>query len=164
MRKTHLIKVLLATLILLTLSCKKETEAPTETKPAFNLEEAKAAIETAGQTFVIAMNKGDSITLANCYTKDAKMMGANEKSIIGRPAIKKVFSDWIKGEMPTFTMKTIEIWGNEEMMAAEEEWTFSDKDGKILDSGKSIELFKMEDGKWRLYRDCYNSDLPCPSK
>jgi ketosteroid isomerase-like protein len=164
MRKTHLLKVLLATLILVSFSCKKETEASSEMKPAFNLEEAKAAIETAGQTFVMAMNKGDSITLANCYTKDAKMMGPNEKAVIGRPAIQKVFSGWIKGGMPTFTMKTIEIWGNEEMMVAEEEWAFSDKDGKILDSGKSIELFKMEDGKWRMFRDCYNSDLPLPSK
>jgi ketosteroid isomerase-like protein len=164
MRKIHLVKVFLATLILLTLSCKKETVATTEVKSAFNLDEAKEAIETAGQTFVIAMNKGDSITLAKCYTTDAKMMGPNEKAVIGRPAIQKVFSDWIKGGMPTFTMKTIEIWGNEEMMAAEEEWTFSDKDGKILDSGKSIELFKMEDGKWRMFRDCYNSDLPIAKK
>ena len=164
MRKIHLVKVFLATLILLTFSCKKETEAVTEVKSTFNLDEAKEAIETASQTFVIAMNKGDSITLAKCYTTDAKMMGPNEEAVVGRPAIQKVFSDWIKAGMPTFTMKTIEIWGNEEMMAAEEEWTFSDKDGKILDSGKSIELFKIEDGKWLMFRDCYNSDLPCPSK
>ena len=59
---------------------------------------------------------------------------------------------------------TSEVWGNEDLMAAEEEWAFSDKNGKILDSGKSIELFKMEDGKWRLYRDCYNSDMPIPKK
>ena len=164
MRKTHLLKVFLVTLFLASISCKKETEATAEVTSTFNLEEAKAAIETAGQTFVIAMNKGDSITLANCYTTDAKMMGPNEKAIVGRAAIQKTFSGWIKGGMPTFTMKTLEIWGNEEMMAAEEEWSFSDKDGKILDSGKSIELFKMEDGKWRMFRDCYNSDLPLPSK
>jgi ketosteroid isomerase-like protein len=164
MKKMYLIPVLFLSLILLIISCKKEMEASPEIKPAFNLDDAKTAIETAGQTFVMAMNKGDSITLANCYTTDAKMMGPNEKAVIGRPAIQKVFSGWIKGGMPTFTMKTVAIWGNEEMMAAEEEWAFSDKDGKILDSGKSIELFKMEDGKWRMFRDCYNSDMPCPSK
>lgn len=164
MKKMHLLKMIVVALIMVMLSCKKEAEAAPEVKSTFNLDEAKAAIETAGQTFVIAMNKGDSITLGKCYTTDAKMMGPNDKAVIGRPAIQKAFSTWIKGGMPTFTMKTIEIWGNEEIMAAEEEWTFSDKEGKILDSGKSIELFKMEDGKWRLYRDCYNSNLPCPSK
>lgn len=157
-------KVVLVAIILVIISCKKTEQVSTEVKPTFDLTTAKEAIETAGQTFVMAMNKGDSITLANCYTTDAKMMGPNTKSVIGRTEIRKVFSSWIKAGMPTFTMKTIDIWGNEDMMAAEEEWAFSDKDGKILDSGKSIELFKMEDGKWRLYRDCYNSDLPCPSK
>ena len=164
MKKMNLIKVVLVVLILVSFSCKKSEETVTAVKPAFDLAIAKEAIETAGLTFVMAMNKGDSITLANCYTTDAKMMGPNAKSVIGRTAIRKIFSDWIKSGMPTFTMKTVEIWGNEEMMAAEEEWAFSDKDGKILDSGKSIELFKMEDGKWRLYRDCYNSDMPCLSK
>lgn len=164
MKKTNLIKVLLVALIFVTISCKKETVTTTEVKTTFNLDEAKAAIEAAGQTFVIAVNKGDSIAVANCYTTDAKMMGPNEKAIVGRPAIKKVFGNWIKSGMPTLTMKTVEIWGNEELMAAEEEWAFSDKDGKILDSGKSIELFKMENGKWKMFRDCYNSDMPIPSK
>jgi len=164
MKKTNLIKVLLVALIFVTISCKKETVTTTEVKTTFNLDEAKAAIEAAGQTFVIAVNKDDSTAVANCYTTDAKMMGPNEKAIVGRPAIKKVFGNWIKSGMPTLTMKTVEIWGNEELMAAEEEWAFSDKDGKILDSGKSIELFKMENGKWKIFRDCYNSDMPIPSK
>ncbi|POY40638.1 hypothetical protein C3L50_03840 [Flavobacterium alvei] len=164
MKKMNFIKIILAALILISFSCKKAAESIETAKTTFDLEAAKSAIESAGENFVIAFNKGDSIGLANCYTTDAKMMGPNEKSIIGRPAIQKVFSSWIKSGTPTFTMKTIEVWGNEDLMAAEEEWTFSDKNGKILDSGKSIELFKMEDGKWRLYRDCYNSDMPIPKK
>ncbi len=156
----NVLKVVLVALILVTLSCKKAETPVIEVKPAFDLAEARTAIETAGETFVIALNRGDSITLANCYTTDAKMMGPNEKSVIGRPSIQQKFTGCIKAGIPTFTMKTIDIWGNEEMMAAEEQWAFSDKDGKILDSGKSIELFKKEDGKWRMYRDCYNSDLP----
>ena len=39
-------------------------------------------------------------------------------------------------------------------------WTMYDKDGKVLDEGKSLEVYKMEDGKWKLLRDCYNSDIP----
>jgi ketosteroid isomerase-like protein len=44
----------------------------------------------------------------------------------------------------------------------------TDKDGKEIDRGKALELWKMEDGKWKLFRDIFNSDLPCmpppPSK
>ena len=164
MKKMYVITIFIVTLILVTISCKKAQLTSDNDKPAFDLVEAKTAIETAGQTFIIALNKGDSIALANCYTTDAKMMGPNEKTYIGRPAIRKAFSSWIKSGMPTFTMNTIDIWGNEDIMAAEEQWTFSDKDGKIIDTGKSIEIFKMENGKWLLYRDCYNSDIPCSVK
>jgi ketosteroid isomerase-like protein len=162
MKKMNLIKVPLVALILVTFSCKKTVDSATGVQPAFDLEIAKEAIETAGQTFIIALNRGDTISLGNCYTTDAKLMIPNSKAVIGRTEIRKLFSSWIKDGMPTFTMKTIDVWGNGDIMAAEEEWTFSDKDGKIIDSGKSIELFKMEDEKWRLYRDCYNSNMPCP--
>ena len=33
-------------------------------------------------------------------------------------------------------------------------------DGKVMDEGKSLEIYKMEDGKWKILRDCFNSDLP----
>jgi ketosteroid isomerase-like protein len=38
------------------------------------------------------------------------------------------------------------------------------KDGKQLDKGKYIVLWKKEDGKWKLHRDISNSDLPLASK
>ncbi len=39
-------------------------------------------------------------------------------------------------------------------------FTFSDKDEKELEKGKYIVLWKKEEGKWKLFRDCYNSDMP----
>ena len=73
MKKMYVFKVILVALILVTIGCKKaEEKVSTEIKPSFDLAEAKTAIETAGKTFVMAMNKVDSITLANCYTTDAK--------------------------------------------------------------------------------------------
>ncbi len=103
------IKVVLVANILLTFSYKKaENTVSAEVKPAFD--RAKDAIEIAGQIFVMNMNKCDSITLANFYKTDAKMMGLNEKSVIGRTAIRKVFNSWLKNRMFTITIKTLEIW------------------------------------------------------
>jgi hypothetical protein len=64
--------------------------------------------------------------------------------------------------MTNITIKPIEVWGNEEMMTVEQEWKFTDKKGKIIDRGKSLELWKIEDGEWKIFRDCFNSDLPMP--
>jgi hypothetical protein len=43
----------------------------------------------------------------------------------------------------------VDMWGNEDQLAVEEEWPFTDKSGKEVDRGKSPELWKME--KWKLY-------------
>ena len=45
-------------------------------------------------------------------------------------------------------------------LTAEDAWTMTGKDGKVVDEGKSIEVYKMEDGKWKLLRDCWNSNMP----
>lgn len=136
-------------------SCKNE-----EAKPAFDLTEAKAAIEARSKVYVDALNNKDSVGLANCYTSDGKFMAPNEKSVVGRANIQKLVGQWMKSGMPNFSIETVEVWGNDEVLAAEENWSFKDKDGKIVDQGKAIEVYKKEDGVWKLHRDCFNSDMP----
>lgn len=146
------------------MSCKKAEEAPAETaKPAFDLAAEKTAVEAAYREFEKAFNTKDSVALANCYTTDAKFMPQNSKAVEGRPAIQKEFSQWFKGDTPQIAIKLVELWGNETNLTAENSWTMSDKDGKVIDEGKSLEIYKKEDGKWKLLRDCFNSDMP-PAK
>ena len=87
-------------------------------------------------------------------------MQPNAKAVEGRDNIKKLFGQWLKAGVPPITLTTIGVWGNDNLLTAEVEYCFTGKDGKIMDQGKALELFKKEDGKWKLYRDCYNSDMP----
>lgn len=163
MKKTFLLSAIMVGLILVTASCKKPKVTSgfdDASNQEVDLTEVKNEIVAAGENFVFALNKGDSIGVANCYTQDAKLMQPNGKAVEGRENIQKLIGQWVKSGIPRFSMKTIEVWGDGEFMVAEEEWTFSDAEGKILDNGKSLELFKKEDGKWKMYRDCYNSNLP----
>ncbi|MEO8517142.1 MAG: DUF4440 domain-containing protein [Flavobacterium sp.] len=159
MKKGILVAMVLATASSLMISCKNE-----EAKPAFDLAVAKKTVEDRSKIFAEAMNNNDSIELANCYTTDAKFMQPNGKSVVGRANIQKLIGQMMKTGMPHFTIETIEVWGDENILTAEENWTFTDKDKKVLDAGKSLEVFKMEDGVWKLHRDCYNSDMPLPMK
>lgn len=162
MKKTNWILLFLVAGIVCVVGCKNTDSAATteQTTPAFDMVAAKTAIATEGDVFVAALNKRDSVGLANCYTTDAKFMHPNAPAVVGRENIQKLFGQWMKTGMPHFAMKTVEVWGDENVMTAEAEYTFTDKDSKIVDQGKAIEVFKMDDGKWRLYRDCYNSDMP----
>ncbi|WP_293889707.1 SgcJ/EcaC family oxidoreductase [Flavobacterium sp.] len=161
MKKIQLFKIAFLALALVSLSCKKADEAPAESaKPAFDLAAAKTAVDARYREFEKAFNAKDSVALANCYTTDAEFMNPNAKALEGRPAIQKVFGEWFKGESPTLKLNLVELWGDENNLTAEDAWTMTDKDGKVVDEGKSIEVYKMEDGKWLLLRDCYNSDMP----
>ncbi|MDN3675792.1 SgcJ/EcaC family oxidoreductase [Flavobacterium paronense] len=161
MKKIQLLKIVCASLILVSMSCKKAEETPAETaKPTFDLAAEKTAVEAGYREFEKAFNAKDSVTLANCYATDAKFMPQSSKAVEGRPAIQKEFTQWFKGDTPQIAIKLVELWGNETNLTAENSWTMTGKDGKVVDEGKSIELYKKEEGKWKLLRDCYNSNMP----
>ena len=164
MKKIQLFKIALALLILTAISCKKAEEAPAPqsepTKPAFDLAAAKTTVEAGYREFEKDFNAKDSVALANCYATDAKFMSPNQKATEGRPAILKSFTEWFKGDTPQMKINLVEVWGDENNLTAENDWTMTGKDGKVVDEGKSIEVYKMEDGKWKLLRDCWNSNLP----
>lgn len=163
MKNYFFISIVLVTGILLTVGCKKEKEASTSITAntvSFDSIAAKKAIQDEGTIFMDLMAKGDSIGLANCYTADAKVLPPHGKAIVGRANIQKEFGIMIRSGMPKFDIKTIAVWGNDSMITAEEQWTFTDKNGKIVDQGKSLELWKMDEGRWKLFRDSYNSDMP----
>ncbi len=163
MKKNQCITIILMAAFLVISSCKNpEANAADNTVEKFDLAAAKTSIEARSKVYVDAVNKKDSVGLANCYTKDGKFMMPNDKTVSGRENIQKLFGQWFKSDMPQFSIKTIEVWGDENVLAAEEEWAFTDKNGKVVDNGKAIEVYKMEDGVWKLHRDCYNSDTPCP--
>lgn len=157
--------LIIALSIVTFVSCKKAEETPAAAEPAkaeFDPVAARATVESAYAEFEKAFNSKDSVALANCYTADAKFMSPNEKAIVGRAAIQKTVGMWFQGDMPTIKLTCVEVWGGTDCIMSENSWKMTGKDGKIVDEGKSLEVYKMEDGKWKMHRDCYNSDVPMP--
>ncbi len=151
-------------MILILLFCATSCNSPKiESKTNFDLANAKKEIEEAGRNFTSLVAKGDSVGLANCYTTDAKFMGSNSPAVSGRTNLQSVFSSIINSGATKFDLRLIEVWGTEELLAEEGEFTLATKEGTQLDKGKYIVLWKKADGKWKLFRDCFNSDLPIPS-
>lgn len=160
MKKTTFLIALTVLGLFLNTGCKKKGLNMMTDTETFDLAAAKASIEDQYTDFETAFNAKDPMSLANCYTSDAKFMGPNMKAVEGRANIQRTFGEWFKDDTSRIELHLVEVWGNENNLAAENSWKISDKDGKVLDEGKSVEVYKMEDGKWKLLRDCYNSDLP----
>ena len=155
---------LLISLIILS-SCEnantvKTTEATDNT--TFDLKVAKKEIEEANRNFMDLVAKGDSVGLANAYTIDAKFMNAGAPAVVGRANIQKAMAGIIKSGITKADIRLKEVYGTEDLIAEEGELTLYVKDMAVAEE-KYIVLWKKEDGKWKLFRDIFNSNLPTPA-
>jgi len=138
-----------------------------EEKSTFDLAAAKKAIDSTNAIFGTLVSKGDSVGLAALYTSDAKFMAEHVPTASGRSGIQSAFAGMFAAMgTPGLKLSADEVSGNEDMVSEVGTYSMTDKNGKEIDKGKYIVLWKMEDGKWKLHRDIFNSDLPpmAPSK
>ena len=138
--------------------------ADKETKSRFDLTIAKKEIEEANRNFMDLVAKGDSVGLANSYTTDAKFMSSGAPAVVGRANIQKAMSEIVKSGITKVDIRLKEVFGTEDLIAEEGELTLYVKNDAVAEE-KYIVLWKKEDGKWKLFRDIFNSNLPAsPSK
>ena len=120
---------------------------------------ARAEIEAANKNFMALVAAGDSVGLANAYTIDAKFMGAGAPSVVGRANIQTVMSGIIQSGITGVDLRLENIYGTEDLIAEEGELTLFVGEKAVAEE-KYIVLWKKEDGKWKLFRDIFNSNLP----
>lgn len=82
-QKPHIMKKIILSIAIATVlfACNKTTE----TKPQFDLANAKKEIEAANKNVAELLAKGDSVGFANSYTEDAKFMEHNLPAIEAAP-------------------------------------------------------------------------------
>lgn len=163
MGKKYLFIFVMIVSVLLISSCGKSGNSGLTSDKPFDIEKARKEIDEANLEFITLFNRSDSVGLANMFTIDGKSMEPNEPSFNGRSQIQTHYSVVMKAGANKLGLLTTGLWGNENMLAEEGEYTFMSTDDKELDRGKYIVLWKKENGSWKLFRDCYNSDLPIPS-
>jgi uncharacterized protein (TIGR02246 family) len=147
--------VLLASTFLI--SCNNAETKVEPVKPTFSLADARKQIDEANKNFMDFFAKGDSAGIANLYTADAKVMFTGAPSAVGKAAIQSVFGGYIKEGVTKVDLKTIELFGNEDLLAEEGAVTIYVKEAVVAEE-KYIGLWKKEEGKWKLFRDISNSN------
>jgi len=143
-------------------TAESSTNTATEERAnTFDLAAVKKIIDSTNVVFGYMISKGDSVGLASLYTSDAKFMAPNSPTASGRSGVQSAFAGLFAAMgTPGLTLTANEVWGTEELITEVGTYTMTDKTGKEIDKGKYIDLWKMEDGKWKLHRDIFNSDMP----
>ena len=130
----------------------------TVAESTINLTPAKAEIVAANKEFMTFWAASDLVGLANLYSLDAKFMMHGAPATSGRTNIQSVLSGIINSGVSSVDLRTVDVWGTANQITEEGELSLFVGD-KEVDQGKYIVLWKKEDGKWKLFRDIFNSNL-----
>ncbi len=128
-------------------------------EPAFNLTFAKSEIVAANKEFMALFAASDSVGLANLYTQDAKFMNTGAPAVTGRKNIQSTISGIMNSGISRAELITVAVWGTEDFITEEGELSLFVEEAEVY-QGKYLVLWKKDDGKWKLFRDIFNSNLP----
>jgi ketosteroid isomerase-like protein len=136
------------------------------TKPAeqaaspFDIEKIKPAIEALHQKFKEASTKADTIAFASLYHSQGTVFPPNFETVSTPGKIVSFLNGFFKAGVTEISLYTSEVWGDPEDVVVSGNYEVKGKDGVTMDKGKYIEIWKQENGEWKLFRDIWNTSMP----
>ena len=124
---------------------------------------ARAAIEEAGSKFSALVAKGDAAGLAAMYATDGQVLPPNSDIVSGAPAIQQLWQGVIDAGIKGLTFTTLDVTERGDLASETGRYEMSGAEGKVLDRGKYVVVWKREGGRWKLHRDIFNTSLPAPA-
>ena len=129
--------------------------------------DAESAIKQHNVAFATAMRAGDMDAVVNSYTSDGMVMPPNMAAAHGSNEIRATWTGFLSpfsGVDLTLTADDVQQSGD---LAFETgryivHLTPKGTTTAVSDNGKYVVVWKKVDGRWRIYRDIFNSDLPVP--
>jgi uncharacterized protein (TIGR02246 family) len=118
----------------------------------------RAEIGKLDQAWDKAYNAGDAAAVTALYTKDAIIMAPGAEPVSGTAAIKAFFAaDIAQGAKDALTQKDVVGFGDYALETGG--YVATTADGKHLDHGPFMTLYKKVNGGWKIYRDTWNSSM-----
>lgn len=118
----------------------------------------RAQVEKVSQAWESAYNAGNAAAITALYTKDAKVMAPGAEPVSGTKAIQAFFAaDMASGVKNTLTTEDVVGFGDYALETGK--WVATSADGKHVDHGTYVSLYKKDGSGWKLYRDTWNSSM-----
>ena len=145
MKKLLFLSVLLASLSL----CQAQATDP--------LNDVRKVIEASNSIYADLANKNDGSILTR-YTADACLFPPNMAPVCGAAAI----ADFFKSGPKVHVIFSIQhLYGDAKTFVTEESYyQMTDLQGKAIDDGKVIVVWKKTKDGWKMHRDMFSSNHP----
>jgi uncharacterized protein (TIGR02246 family) len=124
----------------------------------------RSRIEETNARFMVAVNSGDTATVAALYTEDAVVLPPNAEMVRGRAGAKALFDGMIAQlGIPTLRLETVEVTEIGDTAYEVGSYTMRMTPpgvAAIDDRGKYVVVWKRQgDGAWKLAVDIWNTDV-----
>jgi len=139
---------------------------PATAGKAADVEAFKAAVQDTMDKYSIAMNAENSDLWILLWDENGMQMPPGAPAVVGKPAIEKGIRgshqalDW---EEFTINLEEVQVAGDWGFARGTYSASITPKAGgetAFLD-GKYLTIFKRQpDGSWKIFRDCFNSNVP----
>jgi len=106
-----------------------------------------------------ALNAGDIDAIVALYTSDARLLSPNAELAEGADAVRADFGGMISAGLKV-DLETIEARMAGDIGFRVGTYVLYGPDDSVVDRGKYVETWRLEDGEWRIANDIYNSDMP----
>lgn len=124
---------------------------------------ARAAIEEANSKFTALLAKGDAAGMAAMYATGAQVFPPNGDIVSGAPGIQQLWQGVIDAGVKAAKFTTVDVTEGGDLASETGKYEMSGADGKAIDSGKYVVVWKREGGGWKILRDIWNTSLPAPA-
>ena len=129
--------------------------------PSWAGDDVRSKIEAANKLFEAAVSRGDGRGVAALYTNDAQLLPSQSDFITGKDPIAQFWQAAIDSGMTGVSLMTEEVEAHGDMAIEVGKLEIRGAEGKVLDHGKYVVIWKME-GSWKLHRDIWNSSIAPP--
>lgn len=136
-----------------------DTSAARAAMGGMDLEAARREIAASNQLWGQSFVKGDSASFIGLYHTEARIYPPNMAMLNSRTDLGRMIAGVPGSGIQSATVTTTDLIGSGDLVI--ETGTFEMKDAtKVVDRGKYIAVWKQDNGRWRIYRDIWNSDMP----
>lgn len=122
-------------------------------------QDTRAVIATRLKRLGAALAAGDAAGLADFYTQNGMLLPSGYDLVEGRQAIAAFWRDAMDQGIADIVFDTVEVEHDGDTIVEISRFAMSGADGEVIERGKGLAVWKVEDGTWKVHRDIWNTNL-----
>jgi ketosteroid isomerase-like protein len=117
-------------------------------------------IEEKNRQFTKAHVTGEVDIINNYFSEDAKIFLPNSDIVTGSANIAELNSQYVEYGISEFREETTALYGSKDYLIEEGKYYMTYGEDSTVENGKYINIWKQEDGDWKVHSNIWNSSMP----